>query len=331
MPLIEELPVTNTVKASHGWAYVPDIGPIAAQQPGTRHDRRKAAASTARNAATSSAKREKAIQLRLDALNKENYKDVQIPIPPRPGRARAEKKVTPNVKRILGYQRNFAHYLADEEANHPGATHYTLPSVTTGMLPPPTPATATASTPSLQRNASKDAGRRRSSRAQTTAEDSPAPATPQPRGTKRKQSSQRTLSNASDSSPATAPKQEPDVKTEEESNTPALAPAPHTSTADAPPYPPSWDNDPLLTSHPSDVLPMPTDRIMQLLVSEPPLTYTAAKAKPETQQPPRRNFCAICGYWGRVKCRVCEDWTCGIMECWKAHGGVCGNGVGGGY
>lgn len=311
MPLIEELPVINPIKASHGWAYVTDTGPIAAQQPGTR-DRKRAAASTARNGATTTAKREKAIQTRLDSLNKENAREVTIAVPARKSNG---KKVTPNVRRILAYQRNFAHYLAEEEAAHPNATHYTLPPLASGMAPPATPAT-------LQRAASGKKGR-----GQNIAE----PVTPVPtsqRGTKRGRQSSRSqsISQVVDATPNA--EKETEIKTEASTTADT-----DTTMSDAPPapaaheHPSEWDSDPLLASPAESVPPMPSDRVMQLLISEPPLTYNAARAKPldEETRPPARKFCGVCGYWGRVKCRKCEEYTCGIMECWKDHERICVN------
>jgi len=348
MPLIEELPVSQTIKASHGWAYIPDTGPIAAQQPGTR-DRKRVAAGAARSTATSSAKREKATSQRLESLNKENYRDgVSIPIPPSNREKGKGRKETSNVKRILGYQRTFAHYLADVEANNPGELHYRLPNAPTAMGPPRTPALARGE--SSQRKASTDtnASRKRSGARRSIADDSSRPTTPietPTRGTKRGRQSSRSQSISNletEARPAGAvvKKEEQEVSEEKDTamtdvssiQTGNAAPPPSQSSPDAlnereskASYPLEWDTDPLLSSYPSDVPSMPTDRIMQLLISEQPLTYTAARARPldEDKRPPPRRFCGICGYWGKVKCKKCEEWTCGLMECWRTHEGTC--------
>lgn len=347
MPLIEELPVTSTIKASHGWAYVPDTGPIVAQQPGTR-DRKRAAVTSSKQAATATAKQQKAIQVRLVSLSKENYKDgVTVPIPTRTGssaREKAGRKMTNNVRRILTYQRGFAHYLADEEANNPGGIHYQLPSLATAMGPPPAPTQSTTDEAKTQRNSSRDEGRRRTgaSRAQSTTNESSAPGTPTPssatqtKGRKRGRPSLRAKAEAEEAvAPATTEEQEDTHVKPEDSDIVMIDAGPAISTeksaADAekvspqPDYPPEWDNDPLLSTTADNVPRMPSERIMQLLISEPPLTYNAARATPldpDKQRPPR-HFCGVCGYWGKVKCRKCEDWSCGIMECWKAHEAVC--------
>jgi len=349
MPLIEELPVSQTIRASHGWAYVPDTGPIQSQQPGTRDRKRvavAAASASSRTAATSTAKKEKATQQRLDSLNKEIYRDgVAVPIPPRNRERDRGRKVTGNVKRILGYQRNFAHYLADIEANYPGEAHYRLPNAPTAMGPPPTPAFAKQGS-----SVSKDSSvNRRKTAARTSLTTTPSrPTTPvetPTRATKRSRQNSRSQSMSAsvadgEGSPAATP-----VKKEEQADelgeddttmqdvppaeTPVLSTQPSPATPNEsenyPPYPDEWDTDPLLASSPSAVPPMPTDRIMQILTSEPPLTFSAARATTldADKRPPPRRFCGICGYWGKVKCKKCEEWTCGAMECWREHGGVC--------
>ncbi|KAL9110423.1 MAG: hypothetical protein Q9227_004967 [Pyrenula ochraceoflavens] len=140
MPLIEELPVTSNARTSHGWAYVPDTGRDPAKialQTGTR--KRGTIRDAAGGRDNISAKQQKAVQARLAELEKENYKDTTIPVPPKPKESRgARPKQTPNVKRIIGYQRNFGHYLADEEA----------------QIAQSGSASATQAAPSLQRSSS---------------------------------------------------------------------------------------------------------------------------------------------------------------------------------
>lgn len=75
------------------------------------------------------------------------------------------------------------------------------------------------------------------------------------------------------------------------------------------------DSDPLLRSR---IPPVPSERIMQALVSEPPLPYNAARAGPPITRKPPRFFCAICGYWGKIRCRGCHVRTCGL-DCYKVH------------
>ena len=76
-----------------------------------------------------------------------------------------------------------------------------------------------------------------------------------------------------------------------------------------------YDNDPLLRSR---MPPVPSERIMQALVCEPPLPYNAARVGPSISRKPPRFFCAICGYWGKIRCRGCHVRTCGL-DCYKVH------------
>lgn len=234
-----------------------------------------------------------------------------------PTRKSDGKKQTSNVRKVLASQRTFAHYLAEEEALHPGALHYTLPTLATGVGMGP-PATTTSTKKGRQ--------------SVSAVESQPATPVTTQRGTKRSRQASRSqsISKTVDETVAVSTIDSTEVKTEE---IPQESPAdPDVSMIDAPApatpeYPPEWDNDPLLVSIPQSVPPMPSDRVMQLLVSEPPLTYSAARAKPldEEKRPPPRKFCGVCGYWGRVKCRKCEDYTCGIMECWRDHERICVN------
>jgi zinc finger HIT domain-containing protein 1 len=79
-------------------------------------------------------------------------------------------------------------------------------------------------------------------------------------------------------------------------------------------------DDPLLkVSTPAQLSP---DELEDLL-SQPPLSYNAARAAPpEIDGPPQRKFCEMCGYWGRVKCLKCGSRVCGL-DCKEAHDQDC--------
>ncbi|KAJ9657058.1 hypothetical protein H2198_004550 [Neophaeococcomyces mojaviensis] len=339
MPLIEELPVNQPPRASAGWAYVPDTGPIAAQQPSTRGDRKRLAATAAasRNqSATATAKQQKAIQQRLDSLDKENYRDgISVPVPPR--KEKVGRKMTSNVRRILTYQRGFAHYLADEEANNPNGITYQLPT-----LPPAVPGLAKEqnATARSKRRSTVTKGAMTSEAASSDARD--ATDTSQTKGRKRGRPSsshkpniaESNLMDATDTDAARVKPEEsqdaemsnaPTITQAQQESTPVPAQQQQQQSPQPPSYPPEWDHDPLLASSASEVPRMPSDRVMQLLISEPPLTYNAARATPlePDKQLPSRKFCGVCGYWGKVKCKKCGEWTCGILECWRGHEGVC--------
>jgi hypothetical protein len=94
MPLIEELPTATATRVSHGWAYVPDTGPAKSiLPPGSR--KRGTVRDGATNRGDGSAKQAKIIQARLADLDKENYKDANIPIPYRPKDKGVSRIVTP--------------------------------------------------------------------------------------------------------------------------------------------------------------------------------------------------------------------------------------------
>lgn len=75
------------------------------------------------------------------------------------------------------------------------------------------------------------------------------------------------------------------------------------------------DGDPLLRSY---VPTAPSERIMQMLLNEPPLTYSAARVGPPVTTSAPRHFCCMCGYWGKIRCKNCHLRTCGL-ECYKVH------------
>jgi zinc finger HIT domain-containing protein 1 len=79
-------------------------------------------------------------------------------------------------------------------------------------------------------------------------------------------------------------------------------------------------DDPLLqVSTPGQLSP----EELEELLSQPPLSYNAAKAAPPNSNgPPQRKFCEMCGYWGRVKCLKCGARVCGL-DCKDTHDQDC--------
>ncbi|PGG97713.1 hypothetical protein AJ80_09648 [Polytolypa hystricis UAMH7299] len=82
------------------------------------------------------------------------------------------------------------------------------------------------------------------------------------------------------------------------------------------------DSEPLLRSY---IPSAPSEKIMQALLAEPPLSYNASRATLSSSAVVRatltksqRHFCNICGYWGRVKCVKCRERACGL-ECYRVH------------
>jgi zinc finger HIT domain-containing protein 1 len=217
------------------------------------------------------------------------------------------KKITPNVRRILTYQRTFAHYLADEEAQ----------LAQSGGANTPT-ATATANKANLPRATASIAGAAAGSvtRGPSRTQQPPMAPPPRPRTTPAPTTSNIKRETSSVEPPAS-------TTTPKSHTSGTVASQPPSSIGGSVallPVNPVLDNDPLLKSHTPK---MPSARVIQALLSEPPLTYNAARAKPLDDATPVRHFCAICGYWGKVKCRKCGEWTCGLMECWRGHEAGC--------
>ncbi|EGX90530.1 HIT finger domain-containing protein [Cordyceps militaris CM01] len=94
----------------------------------------------------------------------------------------------------------------------------------------------------------------------------------------------------------------------------------------APPHrspPPSHpgDADPLLVSR---VPALPSEAVMRRLLAAPPLSYGEARGNwgGGGGGYPVRVFCAVCGYWGRVRCLKCGTRVC-ALECLEAHREEC--------
>lgn len=90
------------------------------------------------------------------------------------------------------------------------------------------------------------------------------------------------------------------------------------------------DTDPLLVSY---VPPFPSDDELRALMTAPPLSYLEARATIPTTAGddsgaagsggyPARQFCGVCGYWGRVKCMKCGGRVC-ALDCLEAHREEC--------
>jgi len=271
MPRIEVLPSSSSY-ATPGWAYVPDtafdrskaaIKPTAGRKRGIREPGNRTDVTSRQN---------NAIIRHLAELDRENHKDVHIPVPVRQQKDSASRaaapraKTTTNARRVLQSQKTFRNYLDDEEAALAQAQH----AATTTQRP------STTKTTKLLRRSS-------------------TPATPRPEQTRRRKStlgSTTTTANESSATTASVGRQSSSQVIKSE-----------------------FDNNPLLCSF---TPPVPSDRIMQALLSEPPLSYNASRAGPSLSGKPPRLFCVICGYWGKIRCRNCHVRTCGL-ECYKVH------------
>lgn len=116
-----EVASTKTTNAP-GWAYVPDAGPagLLAQQHAAATTNRKRARKSAANPtyADLSARQEAKTRKELEVLDRDNHRDVAIPVPPKSRSARNAKH-TPSVRKILQSQKTFANHLDDWLALNP--------------------------------------------------------------------------------------------------------------------------------------------------------------------------------------------------------------------
>ncbi|KAL2011981.1 hypothetical protein VTN00DRAFT_4699 [Thermoascus crustaceus] len=294
MPHVEVL-TSSASTVTPGWTYVPDTGfdPSQAAIKPTVGRKRGIREPGGRTDLTS--RQHTAIVRHLAELDRENHRDVHIPVPVKQkdaaGRV-SRGKTTPNVRRILQSQKTFRNYLDDEEAALAQAQHHHHSS-------------ASAQRPGISK-VTKSSARRSST-----------PATPKPEPLSSRQKKQQTAAAAaspSSATPAAAPSPEPvaepSQQQEKEKETEAEQEPSPTQLIKS-----EYDNDPLLKSY---IPSAPSERIMQALLSEPPLSYNAARAGPPTSGKPPRYFCSICGYWGKIRCRNCPVRTCGL-ECYRVH------------
>ncbi|KAL4895105.1 hypothetical protein BDV59DRAFT_200357 [Aspergillus ambiguus] len=280
---VELLP-SGSSHVTPGWTYVADRGFDPAKAAITPAIGRKRGIRDPGRADLSS-RQNNAIVRHLAELDRENHRDVLIPIPAKQKDASGRGtrgKVTSNVRRILQSQKTFRNYLDDEEAalaqaaaqapaQRPAANRVTKP------LPPS----------SLRRSAT------------------PKPGTKQQQQ-KRSISARTSMPNVSaEQTPSREPPQEQQLEGEEQKTTlqkEGLIKTEH-------------DDDPLLRSY---IPSAPSERIMQALLAEPPLTYNASRAGPPIMPKAPRHFCCMCGYWGKIRCKNCHLRTCGL-DCYKLH------------
>ncbi|GLB02537.1 hypothetical protein AtubIFM57258_003891 [Aspergillus tubingensis] len=316
---VELIPNSTTTHATPGWTYVPDRGFDPAKAAITPAIGRKRGIRDPGRADLSS-RQNNAIVRHLAELDRENHRDVQISIPVKQKDASGRGtrgKVTSNVRRILQSQKTFRNYLDDEEAA-------LAQQASTQQTQQQTSSTASSHRPSINKITKPGSSSRRSS-TPLTAAPTPKPDTSSRSNRKAQQRPSSTAPTSSRASTVTtaaetetetpAPdkdqpgdkdntesKEEKEEKEEEQQNPHELIKSEH-------------DNDPLLKSY---IPSAPSERIMQALLAEPPLTYHASRAGPPIARKSPRYFCCMCGYWGKIRCKNCHLRTCGL-GCYKVH------------
>ncbi|TVY54540.1 hypothetical protein LCER1_G002255 [Lachnellula cervina] len=289
------LEVANSTAApAPGWAYVADTaakGSTTALQPRKR----------ARNQAASSlhettARQETKILRELAVLDRENHKDVSIPVPVRhrdnAGRASHGKGTTPAVRKILQSQKTFSNHLTDFQALGPTA----LPAAPT-PLPPAVSTPRAAATPRTASTNLTSKGTRSHKKKVPSAVPTPTP-----------------LRRVS----AAAPQP---IKVEADTPMPDAPSVTLSQGSSNPPVPHSEDGSPLLESW---IPRLPSQAELEKLLSAPPLSYEEARGSwtLEDRRKPVRVFCEVCGYWGRVRCMRCGGRVC-ALECLNTHQEEC--------
>ncbi|KAK4230463.1 hypothetical protein QBC38DRAFT_468787 [Podospora fimiseda] len=302
-------------KATPGWAYVPDTGPsVPSLQPANR--KRAARNLLGLTLSDLTARQENKLRKDLEALSRDNGRDVNIAIPPRKGR---DKKQTPNVRRILQSQKTFVNYLDDYGAtladggNGSGSASANASAVQTKASTPvaaasPAPTTMTTTTTTDVEISMNTSMTKRGVAA-----------------AKRAAAREKTAPVVEDVEMIDVPeekqKEEEEKEEEEEEGYPAdgsILPA----YKKKPPQKHPGDEDPLLVSV---VPPFPTDEELKSLMTALPLSYFDARAtwrEEEEGRYPVRVFCEVCGYWGRVKCIKCGVRVC-ALDCLESHKEEC--------
>jgi zinc finger HIT domain-containing protein 1 len=285
-----ELLANSSSHATPGYTYVADRGFDPAKAAMAPALGRKRGIHNAGKGGDISSRRANAIIRHLAELDRENQRDVQIPVPARPAKeagARVSRtKTTSNVRRILVSQKTFRNHLDDEEAAiAAGGGGLSIPVGAAAAAPViPSRAKAVVAAAAASRRSSTPAStaaarkKRPSTVAAATATSTPTPALSQPETT-----------DAEVEDDTAEPKHKL-IKTEH-------------------------DNDPLLRSYAPT---MPSERIMDRLLAEPALSYNASRAGPPISTQLPRAFCCMCGYWGKIRCKSCHLRTCGL-DCYKVH------------
>ncbi|KAL2022803.1 hypothetical protein VTK56DRAFT_4619 [Thermocarpiscus australiensis] len=330
---------STTTKSTPGWAYVPDTGPTppAALQPTNR--KRAARNQPALSLSDLSAREETRIRKELEALDRDNHRDVHIPIPPKAGgSARAQNKHTPNVRKILQSQKTFANHLDDYVAmlalaeSNPAASaamnaalakpSTPVSSAAKSASPAPTVSSAaggsTRSAAAAKRAAAKEKREEEKKKAKPTPKPSQEPEPqPQPQDPVDNDHDTDTPMPDANAPSTTGPTSAPDASPQSYPRESLILP-PYQKP---PPRPHPGDADPLLVSC---VPPFPSDDELRALMTAPPLSYLEARAAwgDDERWYPVRVFCAVCGYWGRVKCIKCGARVC-ALDCLEAHREEC--------
>jgi zinc finger HIT domain-containing protein 1 len=267
----------------------------------------------------------------------------------------AQSKHTPNVRKILQSQKTFANHLDDYRAmlalaeSNPAAAAAMnaaqakiLPPVANSPAPAPTASASNSNNRRVSTAASKKKKAEPKGKGAAAAKTQPPPPPPPPvvdvdvEMTDAPAETGGEAEGASTEDKATAeaganPSEQQDTEQKESAAVPKLTSYPPDGTI-LPPYnrapPPAHpgDTDPLLMT---PLPPFPSDDELRALMTAPPLSYLEARATWPTDgddgtspRYPTRVFCAVCGYWGRVRCMKCGARVC-ALDCLEVHREEC--------
>ncbi|TVY43532.1 hypothetical protein LOCC1_G003246 [Lachnellula occidentalis] len=299
------LEVANSTAApAPGWAYVADTGAkgsTTALQPRKR----------ARNQAASSlhettARQETKILRELAVLDRENHKDVSIPIPVR-HRDNAGREP------LLIYIRMNS---KPRQRHHPRRPQD--PPVPKDLLQPPHRLPSPRPNP-ISHSPYTRPPRRLDPRAAATPRTAPTNLTS--KGTRsHKKKDPSAVSTPTPLRRVSAAVPQP-IKVEPDTPMPDALSLTLSQGSSNPPVPHPDDNSPLLVSR---IPRMPSQAELEKLLSAPPLSYEDARGSwtAEDRRKPVRVFCEVCGYWGRVRCMRCGGKVC-ALECLNTHQEEC--------
>ncbi|OJD25097.1 hypothetical protein ACJ73_03532 [Blastomyces percursus] len=289
---IEVLP-TSALHLTPGWAYVPEpryggSGYTGRSAGGGKRSVRDRGG--AGRAEMSSSRRNNAVLRHLAELDRENHKDSHIPIPTKQKGATAKDK--PRGKTTSNVRR----ILMSQKTFKNYLDDEEAALAQAQGLATQTPSAIIAAAAATARSTSLKSSK------PSTPRTSYHPATPK----------KAASTTGHPSEPPSAASSRP--------STSALQKQQHNQQLIASNY----DNDPLLRSY---IPSAPSERLMQLLLEEPPLSYNASLATTalpgrggatQAVSKPPRHFCSICGYWGKVKCIKCRARVCGL-DCYRVH------------
>ncbi|TQS34545.1 hypothetical protein Golomagni_05067 [Golovinomyces magnicellulatus] len=301
-----------------GWAYVPDTGPrtplSVTQSILSRKRVRNPSLLPGRISKTTQQNAQLLLELTL--LERENHRDISIPIPPKQYSDQATSrgktivgKSTPAVRKILQSKKTFENYVADSAAikTSSGSSIPSQNPTNIKRVAAKIGSTTTCPNNSVYR---KKKGNNMIKNLKTT----------------------QIMASRNDSAVSAALVDNPLVLgmgCSGQDNMSSLilkkmSPQPRlilSSSTVTEPISHPRDDDPILMSR---IPVMPSEEELENLLSRPPLSYLEARGswvEGDRKKSPR-HFCERCGYWAKIKCVKCGGRVC-ALTCFNKHKEEC--------